>query len=55
MTEFYRLSNILAWRVEYFVRIMCAYQVADCILNYETSNATSALRRVDYILGEKNA
>ena len=34
---------------------MWSYRVADCILNYETSNATSALRRVDYILGEKNA
>lgn len=34
---------------------MWSYRVVDCILNYETSNATSALRRVDYILGEKNA
>jgi len=34
---------------------MWSYRVVDCILNYETSNATSALRHVDYILGEKNA
>lgn len=98
MTEVYRLYNILAWRIEYFVRIlsmldsrasetlvldlfrreryilaycrdaktvdelssacklvMWAYQVADCVLNYESSNADSAIRHIDCILGEKNA
>ena len=34
---------------------MWSYRVVDSILNYETVNATSALFRVDYILGEKNA
>ena len=34
---------------------MWSYRVVDSILNYETSNAISALRRVDYILGEKDA
>nr|DAW59931.1 MAG TPA: hypothetical protein [Caudoviricetes sp.] len=47
MTEFYRLSNVLAWRVEY---LGCVRST----LNYESSNAASALRHVDYILGEKN-
>lgn len=100
MYDFYRLTRLLQWRLEYFGRVMnileevgvsldgvvgdilkreeaiwafcknakntealaraCrlamwSYRVVDCILNYETTNAVSALRRVDYILGEKNA
>ena len=47
MYDFDRLTGLLQWCLECFGRVMD-------ILNYETSNAVSALRRVDYILGEKN-
>ena len=29
-------------------------RAVDCILNYESSNANSAIRHIDSILGEKN-
>ena len=34
--------------------VMWGYHVIDCIFNYKTSNAASALRHADYILGEPN-